>query len=64
MVGITGTRTKVDLYPVFLQLGNHSLYVSVIGNPINTNTIIGRDVLNHMIITLNGLAETVEIAPA
>ena len=64
MVGVTGTRTKADLYPIFLQLGNHSLYVSVIGNPINTDTVIGRDVLNHMIITLNGLAETVELAPA
>lgn len=37
-------------------------HVQVIAYPRNQETIIGRDVLNQLIVTLNGLAAVVEIS--
>ncbi|MCA9952420.1 MAG: hypothetical protein KDE48_22375 [Anaerolineales bacterium] len=36
--------------------------VQVIGNQHSNDVILGRDVLNQLIVTLNGLAHTVEIS--
>jgi predicted aspartyl protease len=61
MRGVAGGRYRVGLYPVFLQLGNHKLYISAVGDPLNDEVIVGRDVLNQLVMTLNGLASVVEI---
>ncbi|MEZ4657942.1 MAG: retroviral-like aspartic protease family protein [Caldilineaceae bacterium] len=60
---VTGTRSVIDIYAVSLQLGpfefrNHF----VAGGSQPAEIIIGRDILNQFIITLNGLANVVEIS--
>lgn len=62
MSGVAGGRHSVGLYVLYLQVGTFGAYVPVIGDPINSEVIVGRDVLNRLVITLDGLAETVEIA--
>ena len=59
---VTGERVMVELYPVFLQIGDYGLYTSVIGDETGNEVIVGRDVLNQFIVTLNGLASVVEIS--
>ena len=61
MRGVAGGRYRVGLYPVFIHLGNHGMYVSVVGDPLNDEIILGRDVINHFILTLNGLASIVQL---
>jgi predicted aspartyl protease len=61
MRGVRGAYDQVKLYNVFIQLGNYSLYASVVGDEVNDEAMIGRDVLNQFIVTLNGLASVVEI---
>ena len=62
MSGTTGERAQVDLYQVSLQLGSyHRGRLEVVGDTRNHEVIIGRDTLNHLIVTLNGLANVVEI---
>lgn len=59
---ITGTRSIVDIYEVTLQLGPHHFRkVRVAADRHNAMAILGRDILNQMIVTLNGLAATTEI---
>jgi hypothetical protein len=60
--GLTAGRLRVALYPVFVQIGPFQFYVSVVGDELYQEVIIGRDVLNQMIVTLNGLAQSVEIS--
>ena len=60
--GMTADRRRVTLYPVFLQLGPFHFYLLVVGDDLYDEPIIGRDVLNHLIVTLNGLANVVEIS--
>jgi hypothetical protein len=63
MRGTIGEREIVYMYPVALQLGPLSLgRVEVVGNVTNNEVIVGRDVLNQLEITLNGLSYTVLIA--
>lgn len=58
-----GTPIQVDLYVVSLGIGDlFRRHVQVIAYPRNQETIIGRDVLNQLIVTLNGLAAVVEIS--
>jgi hypothetical protein len=62
MRGITGVRTVVDIYEVTMQLGPHRFAkVRVAADRHNDMIILGRDVLNQIIVTLNGLASTTEI---
>lgn len=60
--GIQGLAHQVQLYPIFVQIGEYGLYVRVVGDELNREVIIGRDVLNQFIVTLNGLASVVEIS--
>jgi hypothetical protein len=61
--GTTGHRTQVDIYVVSLRLGDFNLAVlRVVGTTQYEEAILGRDVLNQFIVTLNGLASTVEIS--
>ena len=63
MRGVLGTSEPVDICLVQMQIGPH--YVGGIraaGMPDGSEAIIvGRDVLNHFVVTLNGLASMVEI---
>ncbi len=64
MRGVAGGRYKVSLYTVSIQLGNHQMYTSVVGDPINDEVILGRDVLNRLVVTLDGMASAVLIEAA
>ncbi len=62
MQGILGGRRLVDIYLVSLRIGTHRLRgVRVIAVDAKGETILGRNVLNRLVITLNGLASTTEI---
>ena len=63
LIGITGARTTVDLYHVVIQIGPHKFRsIKAVAQQIGAEPIIGRDVLNHLVVTLNGLAGMTEIA--
>lgn len=53
----------VHIYVVQLEIGPIRLpKVRVAGVPVGTDLVLGRDVLNQMVLTLDGPAESVEIA--
>ena len=53
----------VDIYAVALTVGPFTqATLEVIGNRQSDDIIVGWDVLNHMIVTLNGLANVVELS--
>jgi predicted aspartyl protease len=52
-----------DVYLATIVVGPYIIYgVRVLADPANNEAILGRDVLNQMIVTLNGLANVVEIS--
>ncbi len=54
---------QVDIFAVSMKVGPYNqTAVQVIGNQHSNDVILGRDVLNQLIVTLNGLAHTVEIS--
>lgn len=58
-----GTRDLVDRYDVSLQFANFTRsQVSVVGVTQTMEAVIGRDILNALMVTLNGLATSVEIS--
>jgi predicted aspartyl protease len=58
-----GAPIQVDLYIVSLSISDFfQRYVEVIADTSNQEIIMGRDVLNQLIVTLNGLAAVVEIS--
>jgi len=61
--GITGGRRVINLYEVTIQVGNLALgKFQVVGDDVNDEIVLGRDVLNQLVVTLNGLAQVVEVA--
>jgi len=61
--GISGVRQPVNLRLVDVQVGSHLIpAVRVIETINQQEAILGRDVLNQLIVTLNGLAQVTEIA--
>ncbi|MCZ7670449.1 MAG: hypothetical protein M5U34_26455 [Chloroflexi bacterium] len=66
--GITGDRYEVDryevdMYTVALQIGEQPVcYLDVVGTENRDELIVGRDLLNQYIVTLNAPAHTVEIS--
>ncbi|MEW5987674.1 MAG: retroviral-like aspartic protease family protein [Chloroflexota bacterium] len=63
MRGIDGLRYPVDIYGISVTVGPHTFHaVEVIGDRQNQEALLGRDVLNQMVVTLNGLAYVVEIS--
>jgi predicted aspartyl protease len=59
---VTGQRYQVNLYLVTLSIGDNILYgVEVIGNIHTSEVIIGRDVLNQLVVVLDGPGETAEV---
>ena len=62
MRGTAGGRMLVDLYQISLQLRPFTqTLLEVVGGIQNDEGIIGRDVLNHLTVTLNGPAYSVEV---
>lgn len=60
--GATHQRIMADLYWIWLHIGDHPpFYLEVVGDSKGNEVILGRDVLNQLIVTLNGLASVVEI---
>ena len=62
MRGTTGVRKRVMLYPISLQLGSFKqMHLEVVADDEYDEIIIGRDVLNHLTVTLDGPANSVQI---
>jgi len=58
----SGLRHPVLMYAVRLHIGSVAIDgVEVIGRRGTDEVIIGRDVLNHFIVTMNGLAAVTDI---
>ncbi len=63
MRGVGGISQPVDIYEVSIQIGPFTVpKIYAVANDINQEMLLGRDVLNQFIITLNGLANSVEIS--
>ncbi|MCE7986865.1 MAG: hypothetical protein DYG89_37300 [Caldilinea sp. CFX5] len=61
--GLFGHARNADLYFVDVQVGNYRVpAVRVIGVPPDETAIIGRDILNHLIVVLDGIGSTTEIS--
>jgi predicted aspartyl protease len=62
LIDAMGDRHEVDLYKVAVQIGMHRpVYVDAVAAE-QEEIIVGRDVLNEFVVTLNAPAHTVEIA--
>lgn len=60
---LSGIRYPVTIYAVQLVIDSLVLYgIEAIGREGTNEVIIGRDVLNQLIVTLNGLAYVTEIS--
>jgi hypothetical protein len=54
---------RVKTYIMELQVGPHRLpAIRVAGVPAGTDLVLGRNVLNRLLVTLNGPAETTELS--
>lgn len=57
-----GEGALVDLYAVAIQLGTYTQgYAEVVSSADGGETIVERDMLNHLSVTLNGPASVVEV---
>lgn len=62
MRGVMGPANPVDMYLVRIQVGETIVpIVEVIALQQGAEAIVGRDVLNYLVVTLNGLAGMLEI---
>lgn len=53
----------VNIYEVRVRIGSFTIpKVYAVGDRKNGEMILGRDVLNHFIVTLNGLTNIVKIS--
>ncbi len=58
-----GASRTTELYVVDLYIGTHHIHaVEVAALPTGDENITGRDVLNQLVVTLNGLAGMTEVA--
>jgi predicted aspartyl protease len=57
-----GVRYSLSTYAIRLKLGPLIMPVEVIGRQGINEAVIGRDVLNQLVVTLNGLAFVTEIS--
>jgi predicted aspartyl protease len=57
----SGQRHLTNLYAVSVTFAGQPFYLSVIAQENVAEGIIGRDILNHFVITLNGLANVTEV---
>lgn len=60
---VTDERKTVSLYRISLRIGPYRLSnVRAVGVATLETAILGRDVLNQLIVTLNGLAAVTEVS--
>lgn len=63
MSGTAGGRIEVDLYLASVRIGPITTNgVHVIATADANEAIIGRDVLNQLVVTLNGHTQVIEVA--
>lgn len=63
LVGISDQPHLAEVYVVNVEIGAHVLYaMRVLAMPPDSADVLGRDVLNHLTITLNGPAGATELA--
>lgn len=63
MTGISGKPEAVALYIITVQIEHFTLPgIKAIASKATTEVIIGRDVLNHLIVTLDGIAGEIEVS--
>jgi predicted aspartyl protease len=61
--GSAGGRYEVDLYKIAVQIGDHRLvHLDAIGSERHDEVIVGRDLLNQYVVTLNAPAYVVEVS--
>lgn len=57
-----GSRYGITLYSVKLTIGSYPIYgIEAVANTKTSEVILGRDALNQLVVTLNGLAEITDI---
>jgi hypothetical protein len=57
---VSGQLAGASLYTVSLQFAHYRRnWIEVVGNQETDEVIIGRDILNHLVVTLDGLANAV-----
>jgi predicted aspartyl protease len=62
MYGTTGSGKKVNTYLVVIRVGPYTLYgIEAVGMVGGKEALLGRDVLNQLVVTLNGLANETQI---
>ena len=60
---ITGQRAQIGLYLISIQIGiAQRARLAVAGDPQLEEAIIGRDLLNQFVVTLDGLASAILIS--
>ena len=60
--GIWGNSQPADIYMIKMAIGPYEFFgVRVVGDK-RGQTILGRNILNEVIVTLNGLANVVELS--
>ena len=60
---VSGRRAGAHLYTISIQFAHYERQrINVVGNQDTDETIIGRDILNHLVVTLDGLANAVLVA--
>ena len=62
MRGVAGGMQRLDRYTVRIQIESQVVHaVSAVATVAGGEALIGRDVLNHLVMTLNGPAEVAEL---
>jgi len=62
-IGHGGGRYEVDLYTLAVQVGEQQThYLDVVGIENQDEIIVGRDLLNQYIVTLNAPGHSADIA--
>lgn len=60
--GTTGSRQRMDCYTVSIHVETESARaISAVAMPAGSEALIGRDVLNQLVITLHGIAGVTEL---
>ena len=62
MSGTAGGRMLVDIYSISFELGPfRQVHLEVVGGEQHEEILVGRDVIDHLSVTLNGPGGSVEI---
>ena len=60
--GTTGIAERLDRYTVRIRVGEETIHsVAAVAMAAGSEPIIGRDVLNYLVLTLNGILGVTEI---